>query len=325
MRAIFSCLKWAVFGFVGILTLWVLASFAWVRFHAPPESRLAQELGLSNEAAVKMASQSTRMLVYDARAVMAWLKGTGLFLTNEHVTDHICDETGKCVFEEIDKLDGSILPTPRELALRVCFPGKDICLMSAPGADLGAFALAKARVGEKVYYHDWEKDGAYLFEGKVKKIALDGDVYVDGYARNGLSGSPLFNRDGSIVGLIKQNGDGALILAPHRLLFGWAQGRSIVAVADPGHGWTSKTTRDLAVETFNEGMALVSHELQSESNRCQHNWASAVSVLKAIDLLNTLENYIEPDEYDQIESAMGLDRDIDEFCHSVASYQRRSI
>jgi hypothetical protein len=274
---VFAC------GMVMVPVVWTALSLFFARVLTSASSASPEELRLSDEAVFKISTQSLLISADEgarsAVAVMAWIKETDLFFTNHHVVNGICNKTGACRFESRDAFD--FLPVQRELKKRICLPGRDICVLTPEGKvpSVKDSELASASVGQKVYYVDREASRLRLYEGEV--TAVDRDlISVKGYGRHGFSGTPLFNQEGQIVGIMSSGTAASHLLLPHYLIFGWTPMKSFLAVSVADSRWMLREQEELNRSEWATALHAISHDLPATTEGCASLWARWAAIYR---------------------------------------------
>lgn len=234
-------LKWplAIAGAIIAIFLMCLLS---VRFLNSPRYLSDSELNISSKVAFGMSVQTNEMRFNKAglhiRAFLTWVDGTNLFLTNRHVLDDYCLVGSSCRFEIRDATERKF--KARWLTVTTCFLGQDVCALT-PQGEVPQFEpkdFAAANVGDRVLYLDSRRDEIRFLSGEVERIEGE-TITVNGYSRNGLSGTPVFNRDGKLIGLVTSIGEPSVLGFMHFLVFGWSQSRSAKLTALANSSWIS--------------------------------------------------------------------------------------
>lgn len=304
----------------GLLT-WVFISLSLVRLSPHRNSSFLLQEIFDQSTLFKIGSQATRISFRSnkdsGRAVMAWIKGTNLFFTNEHVVQSACDGNDICQFDEFDSFDAR--PKKRTLHRKVCFPFQDICILHPLNETMSTFKFqaSSISVGEEVYYVDIKSNDFRIFRGTIMKVESSA-IFINGYSRHGFSGSPIFNSRGEMIGIIRRMEDSSFKLLPHFLIFGWSEAESFSATRMINiEEWIYKNQTELTQSEWKKALSEHFHSKHNSSAReCETLWASGKVILDYIWLSAKWKKYLKSTTINWIDP-MGRSMSLQQLCSTL--------
>lgn len=312
-------LRFSLYSLAAVLAItfvWTLASISYVRLRPYPKSQLTWE-SLPNELAQALESQFIKVRLESdvsiINASLTWLKGTNIFLTNEHVVHGNCDHSKDCSFYPTYGSHSD----PYRLRLLVCVPNQDVCALypSNENLDLAAFQFATPIIGEKIYYRDIaEKNSVYV--GTITDFN-ENEIAVAGYGRNGFSGSPLLNERGEIVGILKAVDESSLTIAPHFLIFGWSQGNHFRAARWASTSWLQLSQEELNEQEWQQEAKKLASTLDTP-NACVGTIRSWKTIIQVAISLSGSKNPVTKDKLSALTKSDANDElSIQKFCEKM--------